>query len=62
MQLLEQLSEMKQTASKLTTEPLEMVNLLQHVINLEDQNNREAELIRQAKDQVQFSEEVRVTI
>ena len=61
MQLLEQLSEMKQMASKLTNEPFEMVNLLQHVISLEEQNSREAELIRQAKNQVEFSEEVRFT-
>ena len=61
MQLLEQLSEMKQMASKLTTEPLEMVNLLQHVVSLEEQNSREAELIRQAKNQLEFSEEVHVT-
>ena len=58
MQLLEQLTEMKQTASKLTNEQFEMVNLRQRVISLEQQNIREAELIQQVKDQVKFSEEV----
>ena len=39
-------------------EPLEMVKLRQQVINLEEQHIRKGELIEQAKDQVEFSEEV----
>ena len=58
VQLLEQLTEMKQTANELTGEPLEMVDLLQHVSDLEEQNIREAEVIRQTKEELDFSKEV----
>ena len=55
---MEELTEMKVAVGKLMSEPLEMVELLQHVTGLEEQNSREAELIRWTKEQVQSSEEV----
>ena len=58
MQMLEKFAELKQTASRLMDEPLEMVNFRQQVIDLEKQHVRAGELIKQAKDQVEFSEEV----